>query len=364
MKKVIAILLAIVMLASLCACGEKAPAVSDTNVPAAPIEPEVSGTDLPAEVPPASDSDLPAEPLPASDTDLSDEPINIMVLNGTTGFGMAKLMNEAAAGVKTLNYNISVETDASNITAALINGSVDIAALPTNAASVVYNKTEGAVQLLALNTLGVLYVVADSEKETITSLADLEGKTVYAPAQNPTFIFDYICKAAGVNVTIDNTYAQPADLRTAVAAGELAIAVLPEPMVTIASSANDKLSVALDLTAEWANVSDADLVQGCVVVRREFAESHAAELAVFLKDYEASIAFLAEDTAAAAEMIAAAGIFAQAPVAQKAIPNCNLCFIAGEDMIAPMGGFLEAMASIAPASIGGAVPAEDFYYLG
>jgi len=360
MNKIIPILLAIVMLASLCACGKEAPAEpAAPAAPAAPTEPakphEPAQPDEPAE---------PAEEPEATTTDLSTEPINIMVLNGTTGFGMAQLIDCASRDAATLNYNFSVETDASNITAALINGSVDIAALPTNAASVVYNKTEGAVQLLALNTLGVLYVVANGEVESIASLADLEGKTVYAPAQNPSFIFQYICSAAGVNVTVDNSYAQPADLRTALAAGEVDIAVLPEPMVTIAKAANDKLVVALDLTEEWAAVSEADLVQGCLVVRREFAESHAAEIEVFLKEYEASIAFLSEDTAAASEMIVAAGIFAQAPVAQKAIPNCNLCFIAGEDMIAPMDGFLEAMASIAPPSIGGAVPAEDFYYVG
>ncbi len=350
-KRIIAIMLALFMLASLCACGGKNPA-TETDLP---VDAPSTDTDIPEEAPEA-----PAEP---AEPQLSTEPINIMVLNGTTGFGMAKLMSDFAAGESALNYKISVETDASNITAALINGSVDIAALPTNAASVVYNKTQGGVQLLALNTLGVLYLVA-GEGESITTLSDLEGKTVYAPAQNPSFVFQYICSAAGVNVTIDNAYAQPADLRTAVAAGEVSLAVLPEPMVTIACSANDKLTVALDLTEEWAKVSESDLVQGCLVVRREFAESHGAELAAFLNEYEASIAFLGEDTAAAAQMIVDAGIFAQAPVAQKAIPNCNVCFIAGEDMAAPMGGFLEAMLSVAPPSIGGAVPGEDFYYVG
>ncbi len=352
-KKIIAVLLTLVILSSLAACGGKNPATE---------------TDLPVEAP-STDSDLPSAPAePEAPTQpeapqLSDDPINIMVLNGTTGFGMAKLMADFAAGESALNYNISVETDASNITAALINGSTDIAALPTNAASVVYNKTQGEVQLLALNTLGVLYLVA-GEGESISSLSDLEGKTVYAPAQNPSFIFQYICSAAGVNVTVDNSYAQPADLRTAVAAGEVSLAVLPEPMVTIACAANNKLSVALDLTEEWATVSESQLVQGCLVVRREFAESHGAELAAFLDEYESSIAFLSEDTAAAAQMIVDAGIFAQAPVAQKAIPKCNVCFIAGEDMIAPMDGFLDAMFSVAPPSIGGAVPADDFYYVG
>ena len=343
MKKIISLILTLMMLFSLCACG------ADQNE--APAEPTPSA--------PSTGSDLPEESeAPQSDP----TPIKIMVLNGTTGFGMAKLMSDCAAGLSPLNCEISVETDASNITAALINGSVDIAALPTNAASVVYNKTGGQVQLLALNTLGVLYLVENGEG--ISSLADLEGKTVYAPAQNPTFVLDYICKNAGVNVTIDNSFAQPAELRTAVAAGEVEFAILPEPMVTMALAANENLSVALDLTEEWAKLGDSQLVQGCLVVRREFAENHSAELAAFLDEYEASIAFLSEDSAAAAAMIADAEIFANAAVAEKAIPKCNVCFIEGEDMIAPMKGFLEAMFSVAPASVGGAVPADDFYYIG
>lgn len=297
----------------------------------------------------------------------SETPINIMVLNGTTGFGMAKLITDANADSTALNYNFSVETDASNVTAALINGSTDIAALPTNAASVVYNKTQGEVQLLALNTLGVLYLVTDNS-ESITSFADLKGKTVYAPAQNPTFIFSYLCQAnnlvVGEDIIIDNTYAQPADLRTAVAAGEVSIAVLPEPMLTIAKSSNDKLVTALDLTEEWDKVSDeGSLVQGCVVVRKDFAEAHPAELAAFLADYEASVNYLSKDDSDIANVIETSGVFAKGAVAAKALPNCNLCFITGEDMKAPMSAFLNVMFNTQPASIGGTIPADDFYYV-
>ena len=297
----------------------------------------------------------------------AETPINIMVLNGTTGFGMAKLISDTNAGTAALNYNFSIESDASNITAALINGSADIAALPTNAASVLYNKTQGEVQLLALNTLGVLYVVTD-DSESITSFADLKGKTVYAPAQNPTFIFSYLCEQNGLKVgediIIDNSYAQPADLRTAVAAGEVSIAVLPEPMLTIAKSSNSSLITALDLTEEWDKVSEpGSLVQGCVVVRKEFAESHPNEVAAFLTEYEASIMYLSEDGADVAGTIERSGVFAKGAVAAKALPNCNICFIAGEDMKAPMSAFLNIMFETQPASIGGSVPNDDFYYV-
>lgn len=301
-------------------------------------------------------------PAPAADASL---PVNVMVLNGTTGFGMAGLISEREAGNAALNYSFSVETDASNITAALVNGTADIGALPTNAAAALYNKTEGKVQVLALNTLGVLYLVSDGS-DAITSMEDLRGKTVYAPAQNPTFIFQALCEKNGLKVgediTIDNTYAQPADLNTAVSSGEVSLAVLPEPMVTIARSANDKLAVALDLTAEWDKVApEGSLVQGCVVVRTEFAQEHPAEVAKFLEEYKASVDLLTSDVASAAQKIEETGVFAKAAVAQKAIPNCNVCFVTGAEMQSAMAEFLNIMAEVAPQSIGGAVPTDDFY---
>ena len=291
--------------------------------------------------------------------------VRIMVLNGTTGFGMAKLMADEEKDLTKLDYEIDVETDASNITYALINGEVDIAALPTNAASVVYNRSNGGVQILAINTLGVLYLLANGE--TVTDFESLRGKTIYAPAQNPTFILKALCEAngltVGTDVFIDNSYAQPADLRTAVAAGQVSLAVLPEPMVTIAKSANKDLTVALDLTAEWDKVfPEGSLVQGCVVVRREFAETHPNEVAQFLKDYEASIRFLTENPEEAGKIIAEEEIFANAAVAAKAIPNCNVTFLAGREMKTAMANFLEIMHGVAPASVGGALPAGDFYY--
>ena len=295
---------------------------------------------------------------PAFDAEL---PVRVMTLNGTTGFGMAGLISSANAGEAALNYSFSVETDASNVTAALVSGDCDIAALPTNAAAALYNKTGGKVQVLALNTLGVLYLVTDGSA-AVESFADLDGRTVYAPAQNPSILFACLCAANDVEVTIDNRYAQPAELNAAVAAGEVALAVLPEPLLTVARAQNQDLVVALDLTEEWDKVAEpGSLVQGCVVVRRDFAAEHPAELAQFLEEYGASIELLSSDPAAAAMKIEEAGIFAKAAVAEKAIPRCNLCFITGEEMQQRLSAFLEILFDAAPQSIGGAVPGEDFY---
>ena len=325
LRKCTALLLAVLMVLALAACGQK----DDTA---------------------------------AVDKDLT---VNVVSLNGTTGFGMAKLMADSKAGTAALNYSFTVETDPSNATAALVNGTADIAALPTNAAAALYNKTDGAVQVLALNTRGVLYVVTDGT-ESITSFADLRGKNVYVPVQNPTFIFQYLCEknglTAGTDITIDNTYAQPAELNTALASGEVHIAVLPEPMVTIARAANPDLTVALDLTAEWDKAAPAgSLVQGCVVVRKAFADAHPNEVKAFLDEYKASIEYLTAEPDQAGQMIEEAGIFAKAAVAAKAIPNCNVCFVSGADMQAPLTEFLTALSTVAPQSIGGSVPEDDFY---
>ena len=321
LRKCTALLLAVLMVLALAACGQK----DDTA---------------------------------AVDKDLT---VNVVSLNGTTGFGMAKLMADSKAGTAALNYSFTVETDPSNATAALVNGT----ALPTNAAAALYNKTDGAVQVLALNTRGVLYVVTDGT-EPITSFADLRGKNVYVPVQNPTFIFQYLCEknglTVGTDITIDNTYAQPAELNTALASGEVHIAVLPEPMVTIARAANPDLTVALDLTAEWDKVAPAgSLVQGCVVVRKAFADEHPNEVKAFLDEYKASIEYLTAEPDQAGQMIEEAGIFAKAAVAAKAIPNCNVCFVSGADMQAALTEFLTALSTVAPQSIGGEVPAESFY---
>ncbi len=340
MSKTLALILSLALILGLGACAS-APAPAPTEAPEA--EPTAAPEEAPA--------------------DSADGTARVMVLNGTTGFGMAQFMSDEAEGRTVPTFDFSVETDASTVTAALVSGSCDIAALPTNAAAALYNKTQGGVCLLALNTLGVLYLVVNGETVTVDSLDDLAGMTVYVPAQNPLFLTRALCEKAGVDVTLDDTYAQPADLRTALASGEVDAAVLPEPMVTIACAKNDKLTVALDLTEQWDAVFPADsLVQGCVVARTQFVQDHPELITSFLERCGASIEYLTEHPAEAAAMIAETGVFADAAVAEKAIPNCNVCFITGAEMKEDMDEFLTILAGVAPESIGGAVPDDGFYY--
>lgn len=294
----------------------------------------------------------------------TDDAIKVTTLNGTTGFGMAPLMKDHSLGDTKNDYEFSVESDPSVVTAGLINGTIDIAALPTNAAANVYNKTNGGVQIIAINTLGVLYVVTNGVE--INSISDLEGKTIYCPAQNPLFITKYILEKNGLTgkVTVDSTtYAKPDALRDAVKAGAVEIAILPEPMVTIAKSGNQNVKVALDLTEEWNKISDGkQLVQGCVVVRTEFANEYPGSVKSFLKEYKKSIEAVNDDPEGSASAIKEFGIFANENVAKNAIPKCNIAYMDGENMKEAMQNFLEAMNSIAPASIGNAIPGDDFYY--
>ncbi len=306
---------------------------------------------------------LPEGLLP--DTGRVDVIPNVTVLNGTTGFGAAKLIDDAKNGKTAYKYNFTVETDAANVTAGLINGSIDIAALPTNAAATVYNKTNGGIKIAAVNTLGVLYLMTNGEKITVEDISDLDGKTVYCPAQNPAFIFKAICDANDIDVTIDTAYAQPADLRAALVAGKVDIAVLPEPMVTIAKSANNKLSVALDLTEEWEKAyGENTLMQGCIVVRTEWAEANPEALEIFLEEYENSVKYTVKNPDEASEIIVSTGVFAgKAPVAAKAIPNCNIVYIDGYEMAESLDVFFEKLYAVNPKAVGGALPDSDIYLI-
>ena len=310
---------------------------------------------------------------PTSDQgDPSPVKVNVYSLNGTTGFGMAKLMNDAKSNAfPNIDYQFTVKSDASDVTAALINGEADIAALPTNAASNVYNATKGEVVILAVNTRGCLYLLTNGNA-SVSSFADLRGKTVYVPAQNPTFIFTYLCQQNGLEVgkdiIIDSTsYAAAANLKDAVAAGKVDIAVLPEPMVTIATNAakqnNVTITNAMDLTAEWDKVTTpGSLVQGCIVARKAFVQNYPETVSAFLTAYEASINYLSTNVEEAAQMIVDNGIFNSAPVAKNAIPKCNICYLDGAEMKAAMEVYLNILYNIKAASVGGKLPAADFYY--
>ncbi|MBO7311089.1 MAG: ABC transporter substrate-binding protein [Clostridia bacterium] len=292
--------------------------------------------------------------------------INIYALNGTTALGMAQLIDSSNNDTDEMNYNITLHTAADAITGAIITGECDIAALPTNVAVKLFNKSEGKLKLLAVNTLGVLYLLQNGEQ--VSKLSDLEGKTVYVPGAgaNPEYITAALIESAGIkNVTIDaTTYNSPDALQAAIATNAVSLAVLPEPKVTATKAANPGVSVALDLTEEWEKINGDDtLVQGCLVVNTEFANEHPIEIAKFLEDYKASVDYISEGSDEAIEMITSAKILPNATIAKKALPNCNICFIAGEEMKPIMNTFCEKIFAYDNSSIGGKLPTDEFYYI-
>ena len=295
------------------------------------------------------------------------EKIRVAALNGPTGMGMVKMMEDAQEGEDS-NYEFSTYGAPDELLGKVINGEVDIAALPTNMASVIYNKTDGQIQLAAINTLGVLYVLEDGNE--INSIEDLKGKKINVSGKGatPDFILQYLLKEHGIDpekdVELDFSM-QHADLAAAVAAGDAKIALLPQPHVTSALMKNENIRIALDITQEWEKVvgETNPLPMGCIVVQKEFAEKYPAVLDDFMNQYEDSVKWVNENHGEAGQLIEKHGILPNAKLAEKAIPKCNIVFLAGEEAKSPMNEFLKILLELNPASVGGELPGEDFYYI-
>ena len=292
-------------------------------------------------------------------------PMRVYTLAGPTGIGMAGIMegNEGA-------YEFTLCSAANDIVAAIASGSADIAACPTNLAATLYQKTSGAVQLLALNTLGVLHVV--TADESIQSVQDLAGRTVYATGQGsvPEYALSYILEQNGLTGSVTVEYvAEHSELATMLAAGRAQIGVLPEPHVTSALMQNESLRAALDVTALFEEAARVDgkedmvLSMGCVIVRRAYAQEHPEALAQFMADYAASVEMVNADVSGAAQLVQKHGILPKAAVAERAIPNCHIVFITGEAIRAQIEPLYQLLYDANPASVGGAMPDDAFYYV-
>lgn len=288
-----------------------------------------------------------------------DTEIRIAELKGPTGMGMVKLADKQNYP----NYTVSIEASPDALNPRIISGEVDVAAVPVNLASVLYNKLDGDISVLAVSTLGVLYVLeAGSE---VNSVADLAGKTVYATGQGatPEYILNYLLDKNGVAGSVEVNYVgEHAALATMLADGSAEIGMLPEPNVTSTLAGNDNLRIALNLTEEWNKVCSTELVQGVVIARKSFVNEHPEAIEQFLREYEKSSAFVNENIDEAAKLIVDAGILGNVEIAKKAIPNCNISFSKGEAMHKAVEGMLTVLFEANPKSIGGKLPDKDFYY--
>ena len=334
-KHIFALCLTLALTLSLAACGQKANETPDET-------PE----------PPAQEAEAPVT-------------ARIAALKGPTAMGLVKLMSDAPYSSSGPLYDFTLAGSADEVTPALIKGELDMACVPANLAAVLYNKTGGDIEVLAVNTLGVLYIVENGE--SVQSIADLKGQTIVAAGKGstPEYALRYLLSENGVDpdndVTID-WKSEHSECVAALASGQAAIALLPQPFVTVAQSKIEGLRMALDLTAEWDALDNGSmLITGVVVARRGFVEAHPAAVSTFLSYYAASVDWVNANTADAAALIGEYGIV-DAAVAEKALPYCNIVCLTGAKLLEALPGYLEVLYHADPAAVGGEMPDNSFYF--
>ena len=370
-KKAVAVMMSIALFAAVLAgCGAKGSeeAVSETN------EVETANNDVAVDEEDVTETNEQGEDE-ADNTETQDtagiedyEAVDIKVgsLKGPTSMGLVYLMDQAERSEAANNYEFTMAATADELLPSMISGDLDIILVPANVASVLYNKTDGGVSVIDINTLGVLYMV--SGDNTIQSMEDLKGRTIYLTGKGttPDFVLQYLLKENGLTADVTLEYKSEAtEVAAVLTETPEVIGVLPQPYVTAACAQNENLSVVLDLTNEWASIQGeggSSLVTGVTVVRNAFLEENKAAVDKFLEEHEASAAFANEHVEEAAELVAAAGIIEKAPVAVKAMPKCNITYIDGADMQTALSGYLEVLFEQDASSVGGSLPDADFYY--
>ena len=281
--------------------------------------------------------------------------------------GLVKLLDENDKGEAANNYEFSLKGAADEITPLLTKGELDIAAVPANLASVLYNKTEGGDQVLAVNVLGVLYI-SEFNTQELNCLEDLKGKTIYATGKGstPEYFLRYVLTQNGIDPDKDVTVewkSEPSEVVALLNAEQKGIAMLPQPYVTAAATQlGEGFRVALSLSDEWANLDNGTLCTTAVVMARsEFVEANPEAVEAFLAEFDASVQWVNEKVDEAAALCGEYEII-KAPVAQKAIPQCNIVCITGEQMKQALSGCLGVIFDQNPKAVGGALPGDDFYY--
>ena len=294
--------------------------------------------------------------------------IRVGPLKGPTSMGLVSLMDKASRGETSNVYEFTMAGKADELVGKIANGDLDIALLPANVASVLYAKTQGNITVLDINTLGVLYVVASDD--SISSMADLKGRTIYMTGKGttPEYVMNYLLKENGLSTSdVDLQFKSEAtEVASLLKQDSSAIGVLPQPFATAACIQNPDLKTVLDLTEQW-NMLNKDtgsmLVTGVTLVRSDFLRENRSPVADFIKDHEASTLFATEHAEDASRLIAEQGIVEKAPIAQKALPYCNIVCLTGQEMKDALSGYLSTLHEQDPKSIGGQMPGDDFYYM-
>lgn len=345
-KKLMSAVAAAALCVSLAACGATA-----TSEAAA----EATATPAPAV------TEAPAEETASAET--ADGALRVAVLKGPTTMGLVNLM----AGEDAADYDFEMYGKADEIVPQLVKGELDAAAVPANLAATLYQKTNGAIEVACINTLGVLYVVENGE--TVNSVENLKGKTIVTTGKGttPEYVLRYILTENGVDPDNDVTldfYSEATEALAQLQAGTSTIAMLPQPFVTSALAQVEGLRVALDMNEEWEKVAGSKLVTGVLVARKDAVEADPARFAAFMDGYKASVEAANTDLENTAALCEQYGIVAKAALAQKALPNCNIVFETGDEMKTDLETYFNVLYAADPTSVGGQLPADDFYYAG
>ena len=350
MKKLTSILLALALVLSLAACGGAASSSVASSAASSEAVPEA-----------ASEAASSEEAKELSTTDA----LRIAGLKGPTTMGLVNLLSMEEDGTASMDYDLQLYGAADEIVPLLMKGELDMAAIPANLAATLYHKTNGGIQAVAVNTLGVLYVV--EQGDTVQSMADLKGRTILSTGKGttPEYVLRYLLNANGIDPDKDVTieyYSEATEVTAQMATTEDAIAVLPQPYVTAAGLQDETLRVALNLTEEWNKVADTQLITGVTVVRKEYAEEHPDVVAAFLTDYARSVEAANTDLDGTAALCEEQGVVAKAAIAKKALPNCNIVCLTGDELKADASAYLQVLFDADPAAVGGALPGDDFYW--
>lgn len=302
-----------------------------------------------------------AETAPIGDT--SEGAMKIGSLKGPTTMGLVNLMHDVESGSKS-GYLFEMQTQPDVIMSELVSGKLDVALLPANVAAVAYNKTNKGVKVIDINTLGVLYCVTGDD--SVKSVKDLSGKTVLSTGQgaSPEYVLNYLLDKNGVKDCDVQFKSEATEIAATLKEDPTKIAILPQPFVTVAMAQNDALKIAFSLTDEWQAVSpDSKLLTGVTVVRNDYLADHKDQVDAFLADHKASTDKANADVSGTAALVAQYGIIAKAPIAEKALPQCNIVAITGNEMKADLSGYLSVLNAANPKSVGGTLPDDDFYYV-
>lgn len=293
--------------------------------------------------------------------------VRVGSMKGPTTLGLLPLMEHHQDGEAEGSYQITVVTTADELLPMVIRKELDIALVPANVAAVLYERTEGQVAVIDINTLGVLYMV--SGDTSVESMADLKGRTIYLTGKGttPDFVLQYLLAANGVGldqVTLEYK-SEATEVAVLLANEPDAVGVLPQPFSTAACAQNKALAEVLDLTAQWQQVQEeggSSLVTGVTVVRKGFLEEHSAAVELFMAEHAASAAYVKENVEAAAALAVEAGIIAKESLAVKALPKCNITYLDGKEMRQALEGYLKVLYELSPEAVGGKLPGEEFYY--